>query len=120
MVWLEMSHEQVAVRQHSGEKIVKVVRHTSGQAAHSFEFLGLPKTVCGLLVTRSILCQDESVVRLAVCAWHPPRGPAQRSAICAGSFRVNLKTVTLPLEQFAVKAFAFGPVLWVNEIGKTE
>jgi hypothetical protein len=120
MVWLKMGHEQVAVQQHSGEKIVKVVSHTSGQAAHGFQFLGLPKTLCGLVVMRIVFCQDVRVVGLAVRAAHPLRSPAQPPAIGSGGFRVNLKGVTLPLKQFAEKAFAFGTILRVNEIAETE
>ncbi len=94
--------------------------HASGQPAHGFQFFGLPQTLRGLVVMRSVLCQGQSVVGIAVRPGHKPCCPPHRPAIGADHLGVKLKAVTLPLKQFAKKALAFGALLRVNKIPKTK
>ena len=120
MARLQMGHEQIAVQQHSGQQVVEVVSHASGQTADGFESLGLPQTLLGLVVLAGRLRPGPGPSRLAVRARHAPCGPAYRPAICARRLRIDLKTVALPREQFRQQSFRFGPPFGMNEVSEAE
>ncbi len=75
MAWFKTGHEQVAVQQDSGQKIVEVVSHAAGQAADSFQLLGLPRRCSASRfaeLPRQSSSNGQGIVWLAVRSGHAP------------------------------------------------
>ena len=120
MAWLEIGQEQIAVQEHSGQKIIEIVGDASGQTTNRFQPLGLMQTLLGLAVARRVFCHGENIVSIAVCTRHSPRTPAHRLGIRTGKVGVDLKAVALPLEQFSKQPFSLRTIFRMNKVPEAQ